>query len=285
MPTMKQFDAKITEILNGDTSLSKDAVLETIATKLGVSVDVLQAAFNEQVKLGNEITTKMAEILEMGEALHPGNGNGGCEPGQHMVDGQCVDDATEAEHPCGPGETPEKDGCVEEAKHPCGPGETPEKDGCVETPPKTSELSESLESTFGKDDLKNGFNSVLEAIKQNKDAESVKYLTEVMRRVFEVMPKIFKTDEVNKRTIDSVKSMETKIVEQGRIIRKLQTDVRVARGLSETIKKKQIGVSKGLYEQKSPKEKKEEKTNFEKQSLSETVEGSEGRIPIYPEEK
>lgn len=279
MPTMKQFDAKITEILNGDTSLSKDAVLETIATKLGVSVDVLQAAFNEQVKLGNEITTKMAEILEMGEALHDGD----CEPGQHMVDGKCVD---EAEHPCGPGETPEKDGCVEasEAEHPCGPGETPEKDGCVEPKkPKASELTETLENTFGKDDLKNGFNSVLEAINNNKDPETKKYLAEVMRRVFEVMPKVFKTDEVNKKTIDSVKSMEVKIAEQGKIISKLQVGLKVARGLSETIKKKQVGVSKGLYEQKSAKEKKEEKTNFEKQTLSETVQGSDGRIPVYPE--
>lgn len=262
MPTMKQFDAKITEILNNDTSLSKDSILETIATKLGLSVDVLQAAFNEQIKLGNEITTKLAEALEMGEA----------------------------EHPCGPGETPEKDGCVEasEAEHPCGPGETPEKDGCVEVPkqngpPKTSELTETLENTFGKDDLKNGFNSVLEAINNNKDPDTKKYLAEVMRKVFEVMPKIFKSDETNKQVIDTVKSLETKVAEQNKIIGKLQAGLKVAKGLSETIAKKQKGVSKGLYEQKSSTEKKEKKTDFETQSLSETVEGSEGRIPIYSE--
>jgi len=263
---MKQFDKKVTEILDGDTSLSKDNVLETIAGKVGVSVDVLQAAFTEQVKLGPEIIKKMAEVLEMAdEALHDGD----CGPGQHMVDGECVD-RTEAEHPCGPGETPEKDGCVE----------TPAAES--RNMPKASELSETIESTFGKEDLKNGFKSVLEAINNNKDDETKKYLAEVMRKVFEVMPQVFKTDAINKQTIDTVKSLETKVAEQAKQIKVMEAGLKVAKGLSESIKKKQTATGRGLYETKSPTEKKAEKTNFETKSLSETIE-PEGKIPHFDE--
>jgi len=253
MPTMKQFDKKVTEILDGDTSLSKDAVLETIATKVGVSVDVLSAAFAEQVKLGPEIIAKMAEALEMEQD---------CPPGQtHGPDGECVPEGPAADAPAG------------------------ETKGKPEEKPKTTELSETLESTFGKDDLKNGFNSVLEAIKTNKDPESVKYLSEVMRKVFEVMPQIFKTDSANKNTIDSVKALQTTVAEQSKTIKELAAKVKTATGLTESLKKNAKTQAKGLYETKSSGDKKVEKTDFEKKSLSETVQGSDGSLPTFEETK
>ena len=96
-PTIKQLQKFYNDEILKDTSISMDNIIEVTAQKAEVAPETVKDALIGNAKLTPEVLTRIFEAL-----------------GIKMED--------EAEHPCGPGETPEKDGCVEgEAEHPCGP--------------------------------------------------------------------------------------------------------------------------------------------------------------------
>ena len=237
-PTIKQLQKFYNDEILKDTTLSMDNIIEVTAGKAGIAAETVKDALIGNAKLTSEVLVKIFEALGL---------------------------SVEAEDPCGPGMTPEKDGCVDtEAEHPCGPGETPERDGCGDTPagPAPGEASkrvklpetvkEQLESTFGKDDLGNHFAEVLKLIKETKDTETAKYLSEIFRKVFETIPHIIKAEQGDKITeyTKKVEELEKQIKKGSKQVEQLQAAMKKVPRLTEALSK--IGstkLGKGLYEQ------------------------------------
>lgn len=227
------------EILK-DTSLSMDTVIEVTAEKAGIGADTVRDALQGKAKLATEVLEKIFEALGIslqadddepcpggkerlpnGECPPPGNGNGNGE-----------------------------------AEHPCGPGETPEKDGCVEKPEST--VGEQLENTFGKDDLGNHFNEVLKLIKATKDVETSKYLSEIFRKVFETIPIIIKAEQGDKITeyTKKVNDLEKKLTKSTKELAELQVTIKRVPKLTEALEKVgKLQGGKGLYEQSTKTDK------------------------------
>jgi len=252
-PTIKQLQKYYNDEILKDTSISMDNIIEVTAQKAEIAPETVKDALIGNAKLTSEVLAKIFEALGIN---------------------------VEAEHPCGPGETPEKDGCVDEAEHPCGPGETPEKDGCVDTPAGPpgrpgeqrgkDTVKEQLESTFGSDDLGNHFAEVLKLIKETKDTETAKYLSEIFRKVFETIPAIIKAEQGDKVSEYTAKvdELEKKITKETKVIEELQAAMKKVPKLTEALQaasKSKLG--RGLYEQSTKTE--EKKTNsLEEMNLS-----------------
>jgi len=238
MPTasIKQLAKFYNDEILKDTSLSMDSVIEVTAGKAEIAPETVKDALLGKAKLTNEVLVRIFEALgiDMQEDEDcPGGAsrlpNGDCPPPQGEPQGN---GRAEAQHPCGPGETPEKDGCIEESKK--------------------STVNEQLEGTFGKDDLGNHFNEVLKLIKANKDVETGKYLSEIFRKVFETIPIIIKAEQGDKITEYTAKvdGLSKKLDKKEKEVKELQTKMKTIPKLTEVLEKvSKTRGGKGLYEQ------------------------------------
>lgn len=268
--TLKQIDKHIDTMIKDDTSLSRDSVYEAIATGTETSPDVLKAVFlgDGTVKINQEVLDKIAAHLRMKEAEHPGE----CEPGFHMVAGECVKD-------------------TEQEKRPCKEGEDPERDDCMEVPPtaaegkKRSTLSEALANEFGPKKLENQIKGVLEVINSNKDDATKRYISEVILKVFETIPGIISAEvgDSTRKIVAAVDEMAKKYKTQETVIEELKSKLKATKGLQETLTKnaKAGKKGKGLYEQDSKGgETPTEPNILSEQSMSEII-GDSKSIPKF----
>jgi len=235
---IKQLAKFYNEEILKDTSLSMDTVIEVTAEKAGIGAETVKDALQGKAKLTSEVLEKIFEAL--GIKLQADDEDP-CPGGMERdADGNCP--------PPGNGNG--------EAEHPCGPGETPEKDGCVEKP--TSTVGEQLEGTFGKDDLGNHFNEVLRLIKETKDVQTAKYLSEIFRKVFETIPIIIKAEQGDKITeyTKKVNDLEKKLTKSTKELGELQATIKKVPKLTEALEKVgKLQGGKGLYEQNTSTDK------------------------------
>lgn len=236
MPTLKQLQKHFDKMLHDDMTLSLESIIETTAGKAEIAPEVLKGAMagDGMVRLNEDIIRKIFEILGIKDEQEP--------PGEP--------------EPCPPGEKRNDAGDCEKMEEP--PGES------------KSTIREQLETTFGKDDLKNHFAEVLKLIDGAKDAETKKYLSEIFRKVFETIPAIIKAEQGDKITeyTKKVEQLDKQIKASEKKVAEIQAAMKKVPKLTEALEKAgQIQRGKGLYEQSTKTDK--TKTNeLEEMSLS-----------------
>jgi len=249
MPTasIKQLAKFYNDEILKDTSLSLDSVIEVTAGKAEIAPETVKDALLGKAKLTNEVLVKIFEALG-------------------------IDMQEDEPEPCpGGAERLPNGDCPPPQGEPQGNG----KEG-------KSTVSEQLEGTFGKDDLGNHFNEVLKLIKETKDVETAKYLSEIFRKVFETIPIIIKAEQGDKITEYTAKvdELSKKLDKKEKEVEELQTKMKTIPKLTEVLEKVSKSRSgKGLYEQADGKHQKPKGTVNE-MTLAE-MQGGKEVIPDF----
>jgi len=217
-PTIKQLQKFYNDEILKDTSISMDNVIEVTSSKAGIAPETVKDALIGNAKLNPEVLVKIFEALGI---------------------------KMQEDEPCPGGMERLPNG---ECPPPAEPATGESKGG----KPIRDTVKEQIDSTFGSDDLGNRFNEVLKLIKETKDTETAKYLSEIFRKVFETIPAIIKAEQGDKVSeyAKKVDGFEKDLKESNKKVEELQAAMKKVPKLTEALTAAgKLKLGKGLYEQ------------------------------------